>query len=71
MTWVIEYNGIPPCWIADRKGSAAAFDVTFQRSCAKRFLCGEDARHEILHLGLSSAWFANDFGGFSEHQSRS
>jgi hypothetical protein len=53
--WVIEYSGAP-CWIAERVGSSAAFDVTFQRKFARRFLCREDANHEILRLGLSGQW---------------
>jgi len=60
--WVIEYSGIPPCWIADRKGSSAAFDVTFQRSLAQRFLCREDASHEIMRLGLSGQWGTQQIG---------
>jgi hypothetical protein len=61
--WVIEYIGAPPCWISDRKGSAAAFDVTFQRSLARHFTNREDANCEILRLGLSGAWSARNIGG--------
>lgn len=55
--WVIEYIGIPPCWIAQPKGNAgAAFDVTFQRKYAQRFQNREDCSNETLRLGLSTAW---------------
>lgn len=62
MIWVIEYLGTPPCWIADQKGSSAAFDVTFQRSLAKNFPCREDAMLELLRLGLSPQWAAHQIG---------
>jgi hypothetical protein len=62
MIWVIEYLGMPPCWIEDRSRKSAAFDVTFQRSLAKRFTSQEDANHEILRLGLSSQWAAQQIG---------
>ena len=63
MIWVIEYLGMPPCWIMDHKhGSAAAFDVTFQRSLAQRFTNHEDAKCEILRLGLSGQWLATQIG---------
>lgn len=58
LLWLIEYIGMPPCWISDRNGSSAAFDVTFQRSCARRFTNREDANCEILRLGLSGNWSA-------------
>jgi hypothetical protein len=59
VAWVIEYYGIPPCWISEAHGSAA-FDVTFQRRLAQRFTCREDAAHEILRLGLSGLWRPQD-----------
>lgn len=54
-SFLIEYRGTPPCWIAEARASAA-FDVTFQRRLAQRFTCAEDAKHEMLRLGLSQAW---------------
>ena len=61
MIWVIEYIGMPPCWITEARDSRA-FDVTFQRSLAQRFMCQEDAKHEILRLGLSGTWTAQQIG---------
>lgn len=55
MVWVIEFFGVPPCWISEPRGSAA-FDVTFQRRLAAQFISHEDAAHEALRLGLSGAW---------------
>jgi hypothetical protein len=60
VTWVIEYVGFPSCWIAERAGVGAAFDVTFQRPLAKKFMNREDASCEILRLGLSNAWFVQE-----------
>lgn len=66
MIWVIEFFGTAPCWIAERKiGSAAAFDVTFQRRLAQRFTNREDANCEILRLGLSGAWSPQQIGPIS------
>jgi len=45
-----------------KHGSAAAFDVTFQRSLAQRFTNHEDAKCEILRLGLSGQWLATQIG---------
>jgi len=54
--WVIQYEGAAPfCWIGEASPSAA-FNVTFRFALAERFTCAEDARHESLRLGLSSAW---------------
>jgi hypothetical protein len=60
MVWVIEYSGIAPCWIAE---SGGGFNITFQRSFAKRFVCREDASHEMLRLGLSGQWAAEELMG--------
>jgi hypothetical protein len=62
LIWVIEYLGPPACWIAERKGKSMAFDVTFQRNLARRFTSVEDAKDEILRLGLSGNWFAAQIG---------
>lgn len=61
MIWVIEYYGMPACWITESRGSAA-FDVTFQRKLAQKFMCREDANHEILRLGLSGQWGPQQVG---------
>ncbi len=62
MIWVIEYIGAPAYWISGKTGPAAV-DVTSERKHAKSFLCREDAMHEMLRLGLSSAWTAKEIGG--------
>jgi len=62
MAYVIEYFGTPPCWIADRKGTSAAFDVTFQRPLAHRFASRDEAMCEILRLGLPMSWTAANVG---------
>jgi len=54
-SFLIEYCGTPPCWIAEARISAA-FDVTFQKKLTQRFTCAEDAKHEMLRLGLSQVW---------------
>lgn len=56
--WLIEYEECSrPSWIADEIHHHS-FGVTFDPRKAKRFTNGEDARNEILRLGLSSAWRA-------------
>jgi hypothetical protein len=61
--WVIEFDEEPRLWIRDTDGSI--IDVTYQRTNAKRFACLEDARHEILHLGLAGMWKPREIGGGS------
>ena len=63
IAWVIEYNEEPRVWI--REGNPGSLDVTYQRKNAKRFACLEDARHEILHLGLAGMWQPREIGGGS------
>jgi len=57
--WLIEYQEYSrPSWIAEEI-QHNSFGVTFNPLKAKRFTNGEDARNEILRLGLSSqAWRA-------------
>lgn len=62
MIWVIEYSGIAPCWIKARS-EGAEIDITFHRKFARRFVCKEDANHEILRLGLSGQWAAQQIVG--------
>jgi hypothetical protein len=62
MIWTIQYLGPPSCWIAERKGTSMAFDVTFQRGFARHFANEDEANHEILRLGLSGKWFAAQIG---------
>lgn len=65
MTWVIEYQGTPPCWIAEKK-ALEPFDVTFQRKLAQTFTNREDASCEILRLGLPGSWAAIQVGRFAK-----
>ena len=60
--WVIEHSASPPCWIAERIHPVSGYDVTFQRKLAKRFTNQEDARHEILRLGLPGSWTVQQIG---------
>jgi hypothetical protein len=58
-TWVIQYSEVPHCWIMQGKQRSLAeggIDVTWQLKQAKRFTNIEDARHEILRIGLSRDW---------------
>ena len=62
--WVIEYSGMPECWITNSAHELPTdIDVTFQRKHARRFACEEDARHEILRLGLPGSWTVQPIGG--------
>lgn len=57
--FVIEYaDYVRPSWIAEVDQRAHAFGVTFDIRKARRFPNGEDARNEILRLGLAGAWIA-------------
>jgi len=53
--FVIQFSGSPKFWICESR-SENPFGVTFRFSEASRFLCQEDARHEMLRLGLSGEW---------------
>jgi len=56
--WLIEYTHCSrPCWIANLVNHHS-FGVTYNPLLAKRFTNGEDARNEILKLGLSPEWKA-------------
>lgn len=59
MIWVIQYTALPPCWIREHGDNTVVLDVTFQRKFAKTFTSCEDARHEMLRLGLTTtSWLA-------------
>lgn len=61
MYWVIQYEAEGSfCWISEAS-MGAAFNVTYQFRLAERFTCAEDARHEMLRLGLSGAWRVRDY----------
>jgi len=60
--WVIKFEGMSQCWIREGTSLGWPFDVTFQWKLAKRFACEEDARHEILRLGLSGEWTVQPTG---------
>jgi len=64
MAYVIQYLGSPPCWIAVRNENVppAAFDVTFQRSRAQRFISVEEARKEMIRMDLSASWSVANVG---------
>jgi hypothetical protein len=64
MAYVIECDGEPTMWIRDPE-PGSIIDVTHQRPNAKRFACLEDARHEMLHLGLAGMWKPREIGGGS------
>jgi hypothetical protein len=54
-TFVIRHVSEPPLYIAEARGNA--YDITYQISKAQRFMCLEDAKHEMLRLGLpAGAW---------------
>jgi len=57
--WLIEHQDYSrPCWIADLV-KHHSFGITYNPVLAKRFTNGEDARNEILKLGLAgSVWKA-------------
>jgi len=64
IAWVVEFGEEPRLWI--REGEPGSMvDVTYQLKNAKRFTCLEDARHEILHLGLAGMWKPREIGGGS------
>ena len=53
--WLIEYQlYLPACWIASEV-SHHSFGVTYNPLKARRFTNGEDARNEILKIGLPAA----------------
>jgi hypothetical protein len=58
--FVIEYAVCSrPSWIAELDPRTHAYGVTSDIREARRFPNGEDARHEILRLGLAvDAWIA-------------
>jgi hypothetical protein len=60
--YVIERIDYPHMWICEAP-PGAVFDVSYQMAKAKRFACLEDARHEILRLGLAGVWKARELGG--------
>ena len=62
MAYVIECLGEPKLWIRE-SAPGSPIDITYQRKNAKRFACLEDARHEILHLGLAGVWQPREIGG--------
>ena len=59
--WLIEYEDFErycrPCWISNDVQNHA-FGVTWNPLEARRFMSGEDARNEILRLGLAAGWVA-------------
>jgi len=65
MYWVIEYLKNCPCWIQENE-TPTAFDVTYQLKFAQKFVSSEDARNEILRIGLSGDWAPVHYGGRSE-----
>lgn len=67
MTWVIEYQGSPLCWIAGNR-AAAPFDVTFQKKHAQTFTNREDASCEMLRLGLSGQWEPRELRSYASQE---
>jgi hypothetical protein len=65
MYWVIQYASHSPCWIQEEERNVS-FHVTYQLKFAQRFMSGEDARNEMLRLGLSGDWTPIHYGGRSE-----
>jgi len=61
MYWVVEYDSAARCWLREDQ-TTRTYGVTFQFKEAQRFMCLEDARHEILRFGLSGAWQAKSYG---------
>ena len=57
MFWVIRFNGSIHAWIANPE-RGYAFRTVFEERFAHRFPSGEDARDEMLRLGLSTRWSA-------------
>jgi len=64
MAWVIESVALPKIWITESRG-LTPYDITFQLTRAERFLCQEDAKHEMLRLGLGGQWFAQEHRGLA------
>ena len=64
MYWVIEYLKSCPCWIQEQ--GPLTFGVTYQLKFAHKFVSSEDARNEILRIGLSGDWGPVHYGGRSE-----
>jgi hypothetical protein len=60
VAFLIEFLGIPPCWLRQLSGSAAfSIGVTYTRSQARHFVSEMEAMHEICRLNLPTAWFVN------------
>jgi hypothetical protein len=59
VVFLIAYKtGSSPAFVADLNVERHAYGVTFNPDHARRFVCPEDARHEMLLLGLpSDAWY--------------
>jgi len=56
--WLIEYQSCSiPAWISGDVVNHS-FGVTYDPKKARRFTNGEDARNEILRLGLAADWQA-------------
>lgn len=67
--WVIQYFDTPPCWLSAKNGDAP-FDVTWQLKNARSFVNREDARHEILRLGLPGIWVAIQIAEYATQEVR-